>query len=91
MMKHVELKIHGRVQGVFYRDSARRCANKFGITGFAENESDGAVRIVAEGEEESLKKFIRWCYNGPILAKVTAVDIEWKEARGEFKIFNIEY
>lgn len=90
-MKRVELKIHGRVQGVFYRDGARRRANKLGITGFAKNESDGTVRIVAEGEEESLKKIIKWCYNGPIFAKVIVVDVEWKQASGEFKKFSIEY
>lgn len=91
MMKRAELKIHGRVQGVFYRDSAGRRANKLGITGFAKNEADGTVCIVAEGEEENLKKFIRWCYNGPILAKVIKVDAEWKQASGEFKRFGIEY
>jgi len=89
MIQCAQLKIHGRVQGVFYRDSARRRANKLGIVGFVKNESDGTVSIVAEGEEESLKKFIKWCYNGPILAKVTAVDVQWKQASGEFTKFSI--
>lgn len=91
MNKHIDLKIYGRVQGVFYRDSARRRAGKLNITGFVRNESDGAVHLVAEGKEENLKKFIEWCYNGPILAKVVKVDVEWKQATGEFKNFDIVY
>lgn len=91
MNKRVELKIYGRVQGVFYRDSARRRAIKLNIIGFAKNESDGTVFIAAEGEEENLKKFIEWCYNGPILAKVNKIDVEWKQAIGEFKNFDILY
>lgn len=91
MNKRIDLKIYGRVQGVFYRDSARRQANKFNITGFAKNESDGVVFIAAEGKEESLKKFIEWCYNGSILAKVIKIDVEWKQATGEFKNFDIVY
>lgn len=89
MIKRVELKIHGRVQGVFYRDSARRRANKLGVIGCAKNESDGTVFIVAEGEEETLKKFIEWCYNGPILAKVTRINVQWKQVGGEYKKFDI--
>lgn len=91
MNKRIELKIYGRVQGVFYRDSARRRAGKLGITGFAKNEPDGAVSISAEGKEENLKKFIEWCYNGSILARVIKVDVEWKQATGEFKNFDIVY
>lgn len=89
MNKRVELKIYGRVQGVFYRDSARRRAIKLNIIGFVKNESDGTVFIAAEGEEGNLKKFIEWCYNGPILAKVNRIDVEWKQAIGGFKNFDI--
>lgn len=91
MLKRVEIKIYGRVQGVFYRDSARRVAKKLDITGWARNESDGTVLIAAEGEDENLKKFIKWCYNGSMLARVTKVDVKWGEASGEFNNFKILY
>lgn len=91
MKKRVELKIHGRVQGVFYRDSARRKARKFNIVGQVRNNPDDTVSIIAEGEEQDLKNFIEWCYNGSMLAKVIKVDIEQKEATGEFKKFAIIY
>jgi len=57
-MKHFNIKIFGDVQGVFFRDSARRKADELGIKGFAQNEPDGTVLIEAEGRGESLEKFI---------------------------------
>lgn len=90
-MKQVILKIYGRVQGVFFRDSSRRRARKLGLVGFVKNEPDRTVMIVAEGEEKSLNQFISWCYNGPILARVDKIDVEWKEATGQFKKFEIRY
>lgn len=91
MSKRIELKIYGRVQGVFYRDTARRKARKLGLTGWIRNEPDGTVITMAEGEEESLKKFIEWCYNGSILAKVSKIDVQWKQFENEFDEFNILY
>lgn len=91
MSKRIELKIYGRVQGVFYRDTARRKARKLGLTGWIRNEPDGTVITVSEGEEESLKKFIEWCYNGSILAKVGKIDVQWKQFENEFDEFNILY
>ncbi len=91
MNKQIILKIHGRVQMVMYRDSARRQAKKIGLTGWVMNKPDGMVELIAEGKEENLKQFIDWCYNGPILAKVNKIDINWQEATGQFKEFNIKY
>ncbi len=91
MNKQVNLKIYGRVQMVMYRDSVRRQAKKLGLTGWVMNEDDGTVRVVADGEEENLKKLIDWCYNGPMLAKVDKIDIEWREATGQFNNFDIKY
>ena len=58
MKKQTVLKIYGRVQGVFFRDSSRRKAKELGLSGWVRNEPDGTVQIVAEGEEKSLKKLI---------------------------------
>jgi len=91
MNKKINLKIYGRVQMVMYRDSARRKAKKLNLTGWVMNNLDGTVKLIAEGEEENLKQFIDWCYNGPILAKVKKIDIDWQEATGQFKKFNIKY
>ena len=91
MNKQIILKIYGRVQMVMYRDSARRQAKKLDLTGWVMNKSDGAVELIAEGKEENLKQFIDWCYNGSILAKVNKININWQEATGQFKKFNIKY
>lgn len=89
--KQVILKIYGRVQGIFFRDSTRRRARKLGLTGWVSNESDRTVKVVAEGEEKKLEELIKWCYNGPMLAQVEKIDIQWQEATGQFEGFEIKY
>ena len=74
-METVNLLIKGKVQGVFYRASARDKAVELGITGWVKNTQDGNVEIVASGGKESLKEFIEWCHEGPSRAKVTAVTV----------------
>lgn len=76
--KHFNIRIQGRVQGVFFRASARAHADALEITGFARNESDGSVYIEAEGEKENLEKFIEWCNRGPENAVVN--NVKAKEA-----------
>lgn len=73
MKKHFNIGIFGRVQGIFYRATAKEQAENLGITGFARNESDGSVYIEAEGEESQLNKFLKWCYLGPTMAQVEKV------------------
>lgn len=91
MVKQINLKIYGRVQKVLFRDSARRKARKLELTGWVKNEDDNTVKIIAEGEEENLKEFIKWCYNGPIMAKVDKVEIKWQNKIDKFKDFIIKY
>lgn len=74
-IKHLNIKVYGRVQAVFFRVSAKEEAEKLGIKGFARNESDGTVYIEAEGSEKDLDKFLDWCKEGPNLAKVDKVEI----------------
>ena len=76
MVKHLNIKVYGRVQGVFFRATAREQADKLGITGFAKNETDGSVYIEAEGEKEKLDEFVKWCKVGPTSAKVDDVKVE---------------
>jgi len=89
--KRVILKIYGRVQKVFFRDSTRRKARKLGLTGWVSNEPNRIVKVVAEGEEKKLEELIKWCYNGPIIARVEKIDIDWQEATGQFEGFEIKY
>jgi acylphosphatase len=72
--KHINLSVSGRVQGVGFRYGAKEKAEKFGISGFAENRG-GGVYIEAEGTEKNLEKFIAWCRKGPMWADVDNVEI----------------
>lgn len=64
-MKRYIIRVTGKVQGVFYRDSARRVATTLGLSGVARNDPDGSVYIEVEGEESALEEFLEWCSVGP--------------------------
>ncbi len=72
-MKRLKITVAGKVQGVFFRGSAREAARRLGLTGFARNQSDGTVYIEAEGEDAALDQFVEWCHRGPSWARVEAV------------------
>ena len=65
--------VKGRVQGVFFRDSARRVAETLKLTGHAINLPNGDVEVLACGDAEALDKFAAWLAEGPPLADVTEV------------------
>ena len=86
-MKHLDIKIYGQVQGVSFRYYAKEQGTNLGLTGFVRNEADESLYIEVEGEPDILKKFIDWCYKGPVLASVEKVEIKEGKIRGykEFK------
>lgn len=90
-MQRVHLTIRGKVQGVFFRASTKEIASKLGLRGWVRNTEDGNVDILAEQDEEILKKFIDWCKIGPPLARVDDVKVVWNKATGEFRNFSIRY
>lgn len=90
MIKHVNLKVYGKVQGVWYRKSAQEKAIALGIFGFVKNMKDGSVYIEAEGPDELLQTFVEWCRNGPQYAVVADVEVEEATIKS-FKGFDISY
>lgn len=80
MIETVHLIIKGKVQGVYFRASARDVANKLAIKGWIKNMPDGNVEVMAEGKKEQLDKFIEWCRHGPTQAQVKEVRITTAEA-----------
>jgi acylphosphatase len=68
------LLVHGKVQGVFYRDSARDAARNEGVAGWAANRSDGTVEVVLEGPRDAVESVIGYCRRGPSSADVDSVD-----------------
>jgi acylphosphatase len=80
--------VHGRVQGVFFRDTARRMAQSRGLGGWVRNSSDGSVEAAFEGEAEAVESMVAWCRQGPRGALVEAVEVREEEPEGltEFRI-----
>jgi acylphosphatase len=72
-MPAVHLLIKGRVQGVFYRASAKAAAERLHITGWVKNTPEGHVETLASGEEGNLRQFVEWCRKGPEQAEVSEV------------------
>ncbi|WMJ74217.1 acylphosphatase [Cytophagaceae bacterium ABcell3] len=88
-MKHLTITVTGKVQGVYYRASAREKALELGLKGLVKNMSDGSVYIEAEGPEEKLEEFVRWCKKGPVLARVSDIDVKEGSAQ-DFASFVID-
>jgi acylphosphatase len=87
--KRVHLVVHGRVQGVSFRESTRVQAGRIGVTGWVRNRPEGTVEIVAEGEAAQLEEFIKWVDVGPSAARVDRVEAAWAEGTGEFAEFRV--
>lgn len=70
--------VAGTVQGVFFRASTRREAQRLGLTGVARNLPDGSVEVIACGAEAAVAELIQWLHRGPEHARVAAVVVsEW--------------
>jgi acylphosphatase len=68
------LVVHGKVQGVFYRDSTRDAARNEGVAGWAANRSDGTVEVVLEGPPAAVQSVVDYCHRGPSSARVDDVE-----------------
>lgn len=70
------IRVHGKVQGVFYRGWAVEQARALALDGWVRNRLDGTVEIVAAGPAEAVEALIAGCRNGPPAARVERVDVE---------------
>jgi acylphosphatase len=76
MVQTLSILVSGKVQGVFYRQSAQEKAKELGLTGMVKNLSDGNVQIMATGSADQLNQLLAWCKQGPPRAVVTSVQVE---------------
>jgi acylphosphatase len=81
--------IKGDVQGVGFRFFLIRRAQALGLTGWVTNRDDGVVEFVAEGRRQDLEKLERAAREGPRMARVAAVEVNWSEAAGDLSPFDI--
>ena len=75
-MSTVKLHITGKVQGVWFRASAKEEALSLGVTGKVWNNPDQSVGVIAQGDMDDINVFINWCWRGPGLARVEEVSVE---------------
>jgi acylphosphatase len=73
---------HGRVQGVFFRDTTRRRAESSGVSGWVRNRDDGAVEAVFEGEAEAVDSMVEFCRAGPGRSEVERLEVFEEEPEG---------
>ena len=76
------LTIHGRVQGVFYRDWTVETARKLGLAGWVRNEADGTVAAHLEGAAEAVEAMVARMHDGPVAAKVERIEQHEAEPEG---------
>jgi len=84
-MKTLHLLIHGRVQGVFYRESMCREALRLKVGGWVRNCSDGTVEAVVQGEDDAVDALIAWASRGPERARVERVEVT--QGSGSYTVF----
>ncbi len=71
--------VHGHVQGVFFRDSTRRMAQRHGVAGWVANRWDGAVEAVFEGEADAVERLVAFSREGPRGAQVESIEVSEEE------------
>jgi acylphosphatase len=74
--------VHGRVQGVFFRDSTRQRAQAGGVAGWVANRPDGTVEAVLEGDPDAVERVVDFMRAGPRGAEVERVDVSEEEPEG---------
>lgn len=78
------------MQGVFFRFNIRKWAQELGLTGYAQNRSDGTVYVIAQGSKQNLDKLLEKCYSGSRYAKVKDVKPHWTKITANFSSFEIK-
>ena len=89
MYEQVEVVVHGKVQGVFFRDFVLRKAKGLHLMGEVYNRSDGTVFVVAEGPREHLQKLVNALHMGPLMATVDRLEVEWYPISYKYNSFRI--
>jgi len=91
MKIRAHILVFGRVQGVFFRDHTQKWASSLNLTGWVRNLRDGQVEVLAEGDKRKIEELINRLKQGPPLAQVEKVDIDWEDYKGEFNDFRVTY
>jgi acylphosphatase len=88
-MSGVRVRIHGRVQGVFFRNWTMDRARALGVRGWVRNRRDGSVELVAHGEDEAVESLVAACRTGPPAAKVERIEVTTEKGEGPLAGFRV--
>ncbi len=88
-MRALHAVVSGRVQGVGYRATTQHEAVRRGLSGWVRNLASGDVEVQAEGDEDVLQDFLRYLKQGPRMARVLTVQVEWGEPQGAPQPFEV--
>ena len=87
----VTVFVSGKVQGVFFRQNAKKMAKELGLKGWVKNLPNGKVEAVIEGKKEVIERLVEWMKKGPFLSKVDDLKVNWQEAKKDLEDFQIIY
>lgn len=90
-MKQLQAIVRGKVQGVWFRAWTYDLATNLGLSGWVRNLPEGAVEVLAQGDDKVLKQFFEDLHDGPPLARVAEINANWSSTEEEFPNFSIEY
>ena len=83
------VRVSGRVQGVFFRDSTREKAQELGLLGYVKNTPDGDVEALFEGPAQGVEEMVRWCGQGPPNASVEGVETDYESPGDDLTGFEV--
>jgi acylphosphatase len=89
MQARLEARVHGRVQGVLFRKNTLLEAERLGLVGVVQNDPDGSVFVVAEGERVAVEALLDWLHRGPERAAVDRVETTWLAPTDRYAEFRI--
>lgn len=90
-MKALHVRVEGRVQGVWFRASTLKEAQRLGVDGWVRNTADGDVEIFMQGEDEAVARLLSWCYQGPPCARVLNVQLDTATPDNGVRDFTIRH
>jgi len=88
-IQRVRIRVWGRVQGVWFRESTRETAQALGLKGTVRNLATGDVEIIAEGPRYKLEALAQWARRGPSAARVDGIEEEYSEPQGNLYEFRV--
>jgi acylphosphatase len=88
-LAHIEIIVHGEVQGVFFRAFTSRIAKSLGLRGFVRNSPNGTVEVHAEGDRDKLEELANHLHSGPPEALVEKVESKVSDFTGQFTNFEV--